>query len=103
MERHKHSINMLDDTESKNDSAISDEQREIQRQQMDSATQESPPPKATAEIKKTVVTEEYKLTEQVLGLGINGNVWAILQKKSGQKYALKVFISPWFQIKNELH
>ncbi|KAI7797572.1 mitogen-activated protein kinase-activated protein kinase 2b, partial [Triplophysa rosa] len=81
----------LDDTESKNDSAISDEQREIQRQQMNnSATQESPPPKSTAKIKKTVITEEYKITEQVLGLGINGKVWAILQKKSGQKYALKM-------------
>lgn len=92
MERLKHSINMLDDTESKNDSAISDEQREIPRQQMNSAIQESPPPKATAKIKKTVITEDYKLTGQVLGLGINGKVWAILQKKSGQKYALKVFI-----------
>lgn len=81
---------MLDDTESKNDSAISDEQQDIQHEQMNSTIQESPPPKATVKINKTVITEEYKLTGQVLGLGINGKVWAILHKKSGLKYALKV-------------
>ena len=42
------------------------------------------------QIKKNAITEEYKVTSQVLGLGINGKVLEIFQKKTGDKYALKV-------------
>lgn len=42
------------------------------------------------QIKKNAVTDDYKVTGQVLGLGINGKVLEIFQKKTGEKYALKV-------------
>jgi len=48
--------------------------------------------KSTLKIKKKVITEEYKLAGQVLGIGINGKVWEIFQKKNGKHYALKVAI-----------
>uniref|UniRef100_A0A9J8AN62 non-specific serine/threonine protein kinase n=2 Tax=Cyprinus carpio TaxID=7962 RepID=A0A9J8AN62_CYPCA len=48
------------------------------------------PPESTLKIKKKVITEEYKLAGQVLGIGINGKVWEIFQKKSGKNYALKM-------------
>ncbi|XP_056102485.1 MAP kinase-activated protein kinase 2b isoform X2 [Rhinichthys klamathensis goyatoka] len=46
--------------------------------------------KSTLKIKKKVITEEYKLAGQVLGIGINGKVWEIFQKKNGKHYALKI-------------
>jgi len=46
--------------------------------------------KASLQIKKNAITDDYKVTSQVLGLGINGKVLEIFQKKSGDKYALKV-------------
>ncbi|XP_060925575.1 MAP kinase-activated protein kinase 2 [Limanda limanda] len=42
------------------------------------------------QIKKNAITDEYKVTSQVLGLGINGKVLEIFQKKTGDKYALKM-------------
>lgn len=42
------------------------------------------------QIKKNAITDEYKITGQVLGLGINGKVVEIFQRKTGDKYALKV-------------
>lgn len=42
------------------------------------------------QIKKNAITDVYKVTSQVLGLGINGKVLEIFQKKTGDKYALKV-------------
>lgn len=42
------------------------------------------------QIKKNAITDDYKVTSQVLGLGINGKVLEIFQKKTGDKYALKV-------------
>lgn len=44
----------------------------------------------TLQIKKNAITDDYKVTSQVLGLGINGKVLEIFQKKTGDKYALKV-------------
>ena len=44
----------------------------------------------TLQIKKNAITDEYKVTSQVLGLGINGKVLEIFHKKNGDKYALKV-------------
>uniref|UniRef100_A0A9J7X9S2 non-specific serine/threonine protein kinase n=2 Tax=Cyprinus carpio TaxID=7962 RepID=A0A9J7X9S2_CYPCA len=75
---------MLDDTENKNDSVLSNEQQESQHQT------NIVPPESTLKIKKKVITEEYKLAGQVLGIGINGKVWEIFQKKSGKNYALKM-------------
>lgn len=48
------------------------------------------------QIKKNAITDDYKVTSQVLGLGINGKVLEIFQKKTGDKYALKVG-SSWTQ------
>ncbi|KAM6927516.1 MAP kinase-activated protein kinase 2 [Xenentodon cancila] len=42
------------------------------------------------QIKKSAITDDYKVTSQVLGMGINGKVLEIFQKKTGDKYALKM-------------
>ncbi|XP_019942353.1 MAP kinase-activated protein kinase 2 [Paralichthys olivaceus] len=42
------------------------------------------------QIKKNAITDDYKVTSHVLGLGINGKVLEILQKKTADKYALKM-------------
>ncbi|KAF7660657.1 hypothetical protein LDENG_00276920 [Lucifuga dentata] len=42
------------------------------------------------QIKKNAITDDYKVTSQVLGLGINGKVLEIFQRKTGDKYALKM-------------
>lgn len=44
----------------------------------------------TLQIKKNAITDDYKVTSQVLGLGINGKVLEIYQRKTGDKYALKI-------------
>lgn len=46
--------------------------------------------KASLQIKKNAITDDYKVTSQVLGLGINGRVLEIFRKRSAEKYALKV-------------
>lgn len=50
--------------------------------------------KASLQIKKNAIIDDYKVTSQVLGLGINGRVLEIFQKRSGEKYALKVRLRP---------
>ncbi|XP_059185405.1 MAP kinase-activated protein kinase 2 [Centropristis striata] len=47
-------------------------------------------PMPSLQIKKNAITDEYKVTSQVLGLGINGKVLEIIQKSTGDKYALKM-------------
>lgn len=42
------------------------------------------------EFKRNAVTDDYKITAQVLGLGINGKVLECYCKETGQKCALKV-------------
>lgn len=42
------------------------------------------------QIKKNAISDDYKVTSQVLGLGINGKVLEIFHKKTAEKYALKV-------------
>ena len=42
--------------------------------------------------KKHAITDDYTVTRQVLGMGINGKVLEIFRKGSGEKYALKVNI-----------
>lgn len=46
--------------------------------------------KSGLQIKKNAITDDYKVTTQVLGLGINGKVLEIFNKKTGDKFALKV-------------
>lgn len=46
------------------------------------------------EIKRNAVTDDYKISSQVLGLGINGKVLQCFSKKTGEKCALKVLKSP---------
>lgn len=48
------------------------------------------------EIKKHAVTDDYKLSKRVLGLGINGKVLECFNKETGQKCALKVCVSCLF-------
>lgn len=47
-------------------------------------------PRPNLQIKKNAITDDYKITSQVLGLGINGKVLEIFQKNTEDKYALKV-------------
>jgi hypothetical protein len=42
------------------------------------------------EPKITPITDDYTISSNVLGLGINGKVVECTNKRSGQKYALKV-------------
>lgn len=42
------------------------------------------------EIKRNSMTDDFKISSQVLGLGINGRVLECRNKKTGQKCALKV-------------
>lgn len=46
------------------------------------------------EIKRYAVTDDYKISTQVLGLGISGKVLQCFNKKTGEKCALKVLMSP---------
>ncbi|XP_056129143.1 MAP kinase-activated protein kinase 2b isoform X2 [Lampris incognitus] len=47
-------------------------------------------PHSLLQIKKCAITDDYNVTSQVLGMGINGKVLEIFQKESGEKYALKM-------------
>lgn len=42
------------------------------------------------DIKRNAVTDDYKISTQVLGLGINGKVLQCFNRKTGEKCALKV-------------
>ena len=42
--------------------------------------------------KKNPITDDYQLSNTVLGLGINGKVVEVFSKQSKQKFALKVLI-----------
>uniref|UniRef100_A0A4W5QJ55 non-specific serine/threonine protein kinase n=1 Tax=Hucho hucho TaxID=62062 RepID=A0A4W5QJ55_9TELE len=56
------------------------------------------------EIKRNAVTDEYKISSQVLGLGINGKVLECTNKKTGEKCALKIlYDSPKARREVELH
>ncbi|MEQ2284350.1 hypothetical protein AMECASPLE_020687 [Ameca splendens] len=45
------------------------------------------------DIKRNAVTDDYKISSQVLGLGINGKVLECFNKKTGEKCALKILLS----------
>merc|ERR1711983_481464 len=47
-------------------------------------------PRSSLETKKTPITDDYSISQNVLGLGINGKVVEVKAKSDGQKYALKI-------------
>lgn len=53
-----------------------------------------PPVYPKLEIKRHAVTDDYKVSSRVLGLGINGKVLECFNKKTSEKCALKVPNSP---------
>ncbi|XP_020502457.2 MAP kinase-activated protein kinase 2 isoform X1 [Labrus bergylta] len=63
-----------------------------------------PPPYPYLEFKRNAVTDDYKITAQVLGLGINGKVLECYCKKTGEKCALKIlYDTPKARREVELH
>lgn len=46
-----------------------------------------PPPLRT---KTSLITNDYNLSQKVLGVGINGKVLECFEKKTGKQFALKV-------------
>ncbi|XP_057364020.1 MAP kinase-activated protein kinase 2 isoform X2 [Manis pentadactyla] len=46
--------------------------------------------KSSLQIKKNAIIDDYKVTTQVLGLGINGKVLQIFNKRTQEKFALKM-------------
>uniref|UniRef100_A0A8C1RWC7 non-specific serine/threonine protein kinase n=1 Tax=Cyprinus carpio TaxID=7962 RepID=A0A8C1RWC7_CYPCA len=95
---------MLDNTENNNYSVHSNEQQESQHPI--SIVPPESAGKSTLKIKKKVITEEYKLAGQVLGIGINCKVWEIFQKKCSENYNLFGFnfqFSPNWQPENLLY
>lgn len=50
--------------------------------------------KSGLQIKKNAIIDDYKVTSQVLGLGINGKVLQIFNKRTQEKFALKVGLGP---------
>uniref|UniRef100_A0A665VEI1 non-specific serine/threonine protein kinase n=1 Tax=Echeneis naucrates TaxID=173247 RepID=A0A665VEI1_ECHNA len=56
------------------------------------------------ELKRHAVTDDYKISTQVLGLGINGKVLQCFNRKTGEKCALKIlYDSPKARREVELH
>ncbi|XP_078270491.1 MAP kinase-activated protein kinase 2-like isoform X1 [Rhinoraja longicauda] len=47
-------------------------------------------PQARPEIKKNAITDDYRVSTNVLGLGVNGKVLECVNKKTGEKCALKI-------------
>lgn len=47
-------------------------------------------PRSSLETKKNSITDDYTISQTVLGLGINGKVVEVKAKSDGQKYALKI-------------
>lgn len=57
-----------------------------------SLTDLQPPAYSKLEFRRNSVSDDYKITTQVLGLGINGKVLECYCKKTGEKCALKVCV-----------
>lgn len=56
-------------------------------------TDHPPPTYCKLEFRRNAVTDDYKITAQVLGLGINGKVLECYSKETGEKCALKVRVN----------
>ena len=48
------------------------------------------PKRNTRQPKQTTISEDYEITNTVLGLGINGKVVECFSRKTKEKFALKV-------------
>ena len=83
-----YSVIMLSDTQNQNETGFP----YPQQQQQHALNQQNTQVKPTAQVKKNAITEDYKVTGQVLGLGINGKVLEIFRKSNGEKCALKVIL-----------
>ncbi|XP_048874080.1 MAP kinase-activated protein kinase 2-like [Brienomyrus brachyistius] len=58
----------------------------------------------TLEIKRNTITDDFKISSQVLGLGINGRVLQCCNRKTGEKCALKIlYDTPKSRREVELH
>uniref|UniRef100_A0A1A8GID2 non-specific serine/threonine protein kinase n=1 Tax=Nothobranchius korthausae TaxID=1143690 RepID=A0A1A8GID2_9TELE len=63
-----------------------------------------PPASCKLDFRRNSVTDDYKITCQVLGLGINGKVLECYCKKTGEKCALKIlYDTPKARREVELH
>ncbi|TKS70995.1 MAP kinase-activated protein kinase 3 [Collichthys lucidus] len=89
---------------------LSDKPKQQQEQQepappaADSDTHFPLPVYPKLDIKRNAVTDDYKISSQVLGLGINGKVLQCFNKKTGEKCALKIlYDSPKARREVELH
>ncbi|KAG8436150.1 hypothetical protein GDO86_007306 [Hymenochirus boettgeri] len=73
---------------------------------VETVDQETPLPAQPVklEIKRHAITDDYKVSKQVLGLGINGKVLECYRRDTGQKCALKIlFDSPKSRREVECH
>ncbi|KAM8864468.1 MAP kinase-activated protein kinase 2-like [Spinachia spinachia] len=61
-----------------------------QQQQQQQLHLDPPPFNGPLQIRRNVITEDYSVTSQVLGMGINGRVLEVFHRESGEKYALKM-------------
>ncbi|KAM4613235.1 MAP kinase-activated protein kinase 3-like isoform 2-T2 [Polymixia lowei] len=69
-----------------------------------SPTEFQQPAHPKVEFRRNAVTDDYKITSQVLGLGINGKVLECYCKKTGKKCALKIlYDTPKARREVELH
>ncbi|XP_038666743.1 MAP kinase-activated protein kinase 2-like [Scyliorhinus canicula] len=61
-----------------------------------------PPPRP--EIRKNAITDDYRVSTNVLGLGVNGKVLECFHKKTGEKCALKIlYDSPKARREMDMH
>ncbi|XP_051874767.1 MAP kinase-activated protein kinase 2-like [Pristis pectinata] len=61
-------------------------------------------PQPRLEIKKNAITDEYRVSTHVLGLGVNGKVLECVHKKTGEKCALKIlYDSPKARREVDMH
>ncbi|XP_007247807.2 MAP kinase-activated protein kinase 2 isoform X2 [Astyanax mexicanus] len=77
---------------SQNQPVFPNQQQQQQQQQQQNPAQflQFHGQKPSLQIKKNAITDDYKVTSQVLGLGINGKVLEVFHKKTQAKYALKM-------------
>lgn len=81
-----------EDTEPETQNKIKNEQKETKpdTERVSNPLPLTNPGFPKLELKRNAVTDDYKISSQVLGLGINGKVLECFNKKTGDKCALKV-------------
>ncbi|XP_041048420.1 MAP kinase-activated protein kinase 2-like [Carcharodon carcharias] len=61
-------------------------------------------PQSRPEIRKNAITDDYRVSANVLGLGVNGKVLECFHKKTGEKCALKIlYDSPKARREMDMH